>query len=162
MRPTASLALLLALLAAGCSAPSLPSGGGGGAQPDRIRRVVDGDTVHLERLGRSRLIGVDTPEVHGGTECFGRVASAFAKRLLPRGTPVTWRADAERRDRYGRALVYLYRRDGLEVNAELVRRGYASTLTIPPNVRHAARFRRLAREARRHGRGLWRACPGRP
>jgi micrococcal nuclease len=67
--------------------------------------------------------------------------------------------DVEPRDRYGRLLAYVHRRDdGLFVNAELVRRGYATTLTIPPNVRHAERFRTLAREARKAGRGLWSAC----
>ena len=67
--------------------------------------------------------------------------------------------DAERRDRYGRLLAYVYREpDGLFVNAELVRRGYAQPLTIAPNVAHAAEFRRLARTARRGGRGLWAAC----
>ena len=42
------------------------------------------------------------------------------------GERVRLRFDAERRDRYGRLLAYVYReRDGLFVNAELVRRGYA-------------------------------------
>jgi micrococcal nuclease len=44
------------------------------------------------------------------------------------------------------------------VNETLVRLGYARPLTIPPDVRHAERFRRLADDARRAGRGLWRAC----
>jgi micrococcal nuclease len=41
------------------------------------------------------------------------------------------------------------------VNAELVRLGYAQVLTVPPNVRHAALFRKLAADAREHHRGLW-------
>ena len=53
------------------------------------------------------------------------------------------RTDAEPRDRYGRLLAYVYRRpDGLFVNAALVRDGYATILTIPPNVRHAGRLLR--------------------
>jgi micrococcal nuclease len=67
--------------------------------------------------------------------------------------------DAEAHDRYGRLLAYVYRaRDELFVNAALVRGGYAQPLTIPPNVAHAAEFRRLAAAARRAGRGLWSAC----
>ena len=57
--------------------------------------------------------------------------------------------DAERRDVYGRLLAYVYVGDEF-VNAELVRRGYARTLTIPPNDRYAALFDRLA--ARGSGR----------
>jgi len=67
--------------------------------------------------------------------------------------------DAEARDRYGRTLAYVYRRtDGLFVNAELVRRGYAKPMTIPPNVAHARELRGLAASARRDGRGLWSRC----
>jgi micrococcal nuclease len=108
-----------------------------------------------------RYIGVDTPEsVKPGTpvECFAKRASAFNARLVG-GERVRLLLDAEHRDRYGRLLAYVYRaRDGLFVNAALVRRGYAQPLTIPPNVAHAGEFRRLAAAARRAGRGLWSAC----
>jgi micrococcal nuclease len=65
--------------------------------------------------------------------------------------------DADERDRHGRLLAYVYAGD-LFVNEALVRGGYAQPLTVPPNVRHAERFRRLAEEARRAGSGLWTAC----
>jgi micrococcal nuclease len=45
--------------------------------------------------------------------------------------------------------------DDLMVNAELVRRGYAQVMTVPPNVRYQALFLRLQRDAREAGRGLW-------
>jgi micrococcal nuclease len=126
-----------------------------------VQRVVDGDTVVLTGGERVRYIGVDTPEsVKPGTpvQCFAEAASRANERLVD-GERVRLRFDAERRDRYGRLLAYVYRvRDGLFVNAELVRRGYATTLTIAPNVAHAAEFRRLARNARRQGRGLWSSC----
>jgi micrococcal nuclease len=47
------------------------------------------------------------------------------------------------------------------VNAELVRRGYAQVMTVPPNVRHQERFVKLQREAREQKRGLW-AAPSEP
>jgi micrococcal nuclease len=121
---------------------------------DRILRVTDGDTVVLVGLGRTRMIGIDTPEVLGIQECFGRQASNFTKRLLRPGTRVRYRSDVERRDRYGRVLVYLWKGSTFAA-AELVRRGYAVTLTIAPSVRYAARFRALAARARRADRGLW-------
>jgi micrococcal nuclease len=129
-----------------------------------VTRVVDGDTIEVRLDGREekvRLIGVDTPEsVKPGTpvECFAKAAAAETRRLVD-GRSVTLRYDAERRDRYGRLLAYVYR-DGLFVNAALVERGYARTLTIPPNVAHADEFVRLARRAREAGRGLWGACGG--
>ena len=97
----------------------------------RVVRVVDGDTVRLAGLGPVRLIGIDTPEVFGGRECFGRQASAFAKRSLAPGAPVRYRVGAERRDRYGRLLAYVYLPDGRLFNELLAERGYATPLTIP-------------------------------
>jgi micrococcal nuclease len=130
----------------------------------RVTKIVDGDTIHVQVGGRRekvRYIGVDTPETHKpGTpvQCYGRSASAFNARLVAERR-VELRTDAETRDRYGRLLAYVYRRpDGLFVNAELVRRGFATILTIPPNVAHAAEFLRLQRAARAAGRGLWGAC----
>jgi micrococcal nuclease len=130
----------------------------------RVVRVVDGDTVVVRTGGRDervRYIGVDTPEsVKPGTpvQCFAKAASAANKRLVE-GQEVRLVGDAEARDRYGRTLAYVYRSsDGLFVNAELVRRGYAKPLTIPPNVAHAVELRRLAATARRQGRGLWSRC----
>ncbi len=120
--------------------------------------MVDGDTLALgdERV---RLIGIDTPEsVKPGTpvECFAREASAEMKRLVL-GRRVRLVRDVEERDRYGRLLAYVYVGRTF-VNAEMVRRGFASVATFPPNVRHVDTFVRLQREARAAGRGLWSAC----
>jgi micrococcal nuclease len=129
-----------------------------------VTRVVDGDTVHVRLGGRDetvRYIGMDTPETvkpHTPVQCFGEAASAANRRLVA-GARVDLRLDAEARDRYGRVLAYVYRhRDGLFVNAALVRGGFATILTIPPNVSHAADLRGLQRDARARRRGLWGAC----
>jgi micrococcal nuclease len=128
-----------------------------------VVRVVDGDTIKVSLAGgrteRVRYIGVDTPEsVKPGTpvQCFAKRASHFNASLVD-GRAVTLRMDAEERDRYGRLLAYVYAGDRF-VNRELVAKGYARTMTIPPNVAHADEFARLAQRAREAGRGLWRAC----
>ena len=122
--------------------------------------VADGDTIELSGVGETRLIGVDTPEVYGGAECYGRAASKFTKSVLRPGRPVRYRLGTEPRDRYGRALAYVWLPGGALFNALLVQRGYASPLTVPPNDDYARRFVAAARRARRAGRGLWssRAC----
>lgn len=51
---------------------------------------------------------------------------------------------------------------GVFLNAELVRRGFAQPLTIPPNIAHADEFANLAMEARQADRGLWSACSASP
>ena len=161
--------LLLVLLAAGYGYSR--SGGGGdatgraaAASAGQVIKVVDGDTIRVRTATgteRVRLIGIDTPETvkpNTPVQCFGRAASAEAHRLLD-GRRVRLVPDVEARDRYGRLLAYVYRTpDGLFVNAELARRGFARQMTIPPNVRFADRFGRLVAQARDAGRGLWGAC----
>jgi micrococcal nuclease len=132
--------------------------GSGDDSSARVTRVVDGDTIRLDGLGPVRLIGIDTPEVFGGRECFGRKASAFAKRSLAPGAVVHYRLGVEQRDRYGRALAYVYLPDGRLFNELLAERGYATPLTIPPNDELAGRFVAAARRARERRLGLWAAC----
>lgn len=156
LRRAAALLLAAALALGGCDSSSP-----GDASSAQVRRVVDGDTILLTSGERVRLIGVDTPEsVKPGTpvQCFARRASAFTHALLD-DARVRLVYGAERRDRYGRTLAYVYRaRDGLNVGAELLRRGYARTLEIAPNTEHAAEYARLASDAKRAGKGLWSAC----
>jgi len=159
--------VVVALVGAGVLKPTSGNGGGSGGRPageGAVTRVVDGDTIHVRVDGEDetvRYIGVDTPETvkpNTPVECFGKKASAYNHRLLD-GQRVRLRFDAERRDRYGRLLAYVYRRrDDLFVNDALVRNGYATTLTIPPNVAHEADLRVSQRRAREAQKGLWSEC----
>src|SRR4029453_13861872 len=130
----------------------------------RVVRTVDGDTIHVQigsGIEKVRYIGIDTPEVHHptrGEEPGGRAATEMNRRLVG-NQAVRLEPDVQMRDRYGRLLAYVWGTgpDGFEimVNAEMVRLGYAAVLTVPPNVRHAELFRKLAAEAREQHRGLW-------
>ena len=150
-RPLAPLLVVLAL-----ALPALAQS----ALEGTVVRVVDGDTIHVrlgERLEKVRYIGVNTPEVHHptrGEEPGGRTAAAVNGQLVS-GRRVRLELDAQSRDRFGRLLAYVWV-DATMVNAELVRRGVAQVMTVPPNVRYQALFVRLQREAREAGRGLWR------
>jgi endonuclease YncB( thermonuclease family) len=99
-------------------------------------------------------------------QCYGPQASAENHRLVE-GRFVRLVFDRERRDAYGRLLAYVYARaqgDAARsrkyrfVNAVLVRDGYARTLEIAPNTRHASQLERLQARAGRAGRGLWGEC----
>lgn len=148
--PTALLALLVAVSVAT-------------ATPHRfdgvVVRVVDGDTIHVrvaDGVEKVRYIGVNTPEIHHprkGEEPGGRAALAVNRALLAGGR-VRLELDVRLRDRYGRLLAYVWVGDTM-INAELVRRGYAQVMTVPPNVRYQELFVKLQRQARESGRGLW-------
>jgi micrococcal nuclease len=130
----------------------------------RVVWVVDGDTIHVRvgpRLEKVRYIGVNAPEIpHPAARGWregGAQAHAVNLRLVARRS-VRLELDVVRRDRHGRLLAYAsVQRSGtwVMVNGEMCRLGFAQTMTIPPNVRYQALFRRLQREAREAGRGLW-------
>jgi micrococcal nuclease len=142
------------LVGSGCGGSGPPRG----TVSARVTHVTDGDTVWLSGIGKVRLIGIDTPEVYGSVECYGRAASVFADRVLRPGTRVRYRLGVEQHDRYGRALAYVWLADGRMFNALLAEDGYARPLTIPPNDQYAGRFVAAARRARAARRGLWSAC----
>lgn len=174
-RPTASGragravvgAALTVASAAGCATTT---GGPPATRPSvraeaTVAHVVDGDTVDLDFGGRAervRLLGIDTPETvkpNTPVQCFGPEASARTKALLPVGTGVRVERDAEARDRYGRLLLYLYRRtDRLFVNRSLLADGYARVLSISPNTTHAPDLAAASASAERANRGLWARC----
>lgn len=138
-----------------------------GSREATVTHVTDGDTAYLKPLrygkraaswaGRSaRFIGVDTPEIYSGPDCYGRRAAAFTTRKLD-GARVRVTYGRDPVDPYDRALIYVWR-DGKLFNATLIRRGFARTSFYPPNYRYQNWFERLERRARSEGRGLWGAC----
>jgi micrococcal nuclease len=124
-----------------------------------VQAVMDGDTIEVLLDGRTervRYIGIDTPEtVHPSkpVQCFGTEASAKNKSLVL-GKEVTLVPDMTNRDKYDRLLRYVYL-DGVLVNEQLVREGYAYAYTYPPDTYFDTLFKAAEREAREAERGLW-------
>ncbi len=168
MRRVACVVLLLVAIA-GCGAPRAtvvqrPTALAANAT---VVALTDGDTITVKVGGRRekvRFIGIDTPETKKPdtpVKCYGPQASARTAALLPVGTAVHLERDAEARDTYGRLLAYVYRAgDGLFVNLDLARQGFARQLTIAPNTAHEADFTAAVRAAQRERLGLWGACSG--
>jgi micrococcal nuclease len=171
------LVAVAGLTLAGCrgdgddTADAAPPANGAVIANATVARVVDGDTLDVSIDGREervRMIGIDTPEVaHDGSperpgnpaECFGPEATAFTAGLVAPGTAVRLERDVVGRDDYGRVLAYVYRAsDGIFVNYELVRQGYAQPLTIRPNVSYSDHFVDAARRAEADDAGLWSSC----
>ena len=128
-----------------------------------VKKVVDGDTFWIDDGSvkgiKVRLIGIDAPESHktGNKDVapFGREASDYLTGVIG-GRRVRLEYDVGHYDRYGRTLAYVYLEDGTFVNALLVMEGYASVMTVPPNVKYADTFLKLERRARNQNRGMWR------
>lgn len=146
-----------------------PSSLRAGASPCRapvlvnVDYVNDGDTMEVSGAleGLVRFIGVDTPEVgRDGTpsQCFAEEARAFSQQL--RGHLVWLTFDAECNDRFGRHLAYVHvgGRSPDLFQRQLLRRGFARSLTVSPNDTHSELFRHDEGLASSAGIGLWAAC----
>jgi|SRR5690349_15096528 micrococcal nuclease len=161
-----AIAIATALLAPAPAAVARPVTG-------HVVYVVDGDTIHVQlgsRLEKVRYIGVNAAEIphrshpaKAGAPYFPHTPAAgeAAKRInidLVGGKSVRLEFDRRRRDDYHRLLAYVYVGE-LMVNAEMVRRGYAEVMSVPPDFRHRALFVKLQEDARAAGRGLWQSSP---
>ncbi len=137
-------------------------------------RVVDGDTLKIRQgryEDRVRLIGIDSPEKAPNEKAFrdvqrthqdmktitslGKRAQEHMEEILKPGQKIELEFDVEQRDRHGRLLAYIYSESGDFINLRMVRDGYASLMTIPPNVRYSKILLAAFEEARSNRRGIW-------
>lgn len=126
----------------------------------KVIRVIDGDTIEIERGERVRYIGIDTPEnvdPRKSIQCFGVEASNKNKELVE-GKMVRLTKDIADRDKYNRLLRYVWVGDTF-VNLELVNQGFAYSYSYPPDIKYQEQFVRAQEEAREAKRGLWNSCP---
>ena len=87
----------------------------------KIKRVVDGDTVHVfyqDEVYKIRLTEIDAPE---RDQPFGKASTEHLKSLLKEGRVDV---DISGTDKYGRKLGRLYWQ-GKDINREMVSAGYA-------------------------------------
>jgi endonuclease YncB( thermonuclease family) len=122
--------------------------------------VMDGDSFRLQgdRVD-VRLIGLRAPEIAKGRRNFtdqpmGEEAHRALQALL-RGHAISLRVTAHDHDRNGRILAHAIRDDGLWLEPEILREGWARVYTFPDNPEFAADLYKAEREARAAKRGIW-------
>lgn len=161
-----------------------------GAMEFIVWDVVDGDTIRVIAPDQKddpdpywepvRMIGIDTPEKAGpytDEECYGQQASAFTKKLLPRGTVVYLQVDNDPKipddrelgddgmelDDNGRWLVHVYLKaensdDYYLVSEILTLGGYAEVPGYKGNTYFVQELADAEDLARAEHRGMWGAC----
>ncbi|MFH1772373.1 MAG: thermonuclease family protein [Candidatus Omnitrophota bacterium] len=146
--------LLISFFAASCQ-----------AAPDYSRiqvvEVIDGDTIKLSNGEIVRYIGIDTPETYiksakkfaYNPQPFSLEAKEFNRNLVM-GRFIRVEFDVERYDKYKRLLGYCFIEDTF-INAEILRQGYASLYTRPPNVKYSENLLSAYRYAKEMKNGLW-------
>lgn len=127
-------------------------------------RAKDGDTYVVTYNGEDitvRLIGVDTPESVAPSTYSkenteeGKEVSDIVKDTILKGDKLYLEFDVSSTDKYGRTLAYVYFEDGTMVQDWLLSKGYARTMTIPPNVKYADHFTEVQSIAAENKVGLW-------
>ena len=128
-------------------------------EEELVTKVIDGDTIELEGGKRVRYIGINTPELHHpkkGVECYSKEAYK-ANRALVEGKRVILKKDISGKDRYGRLLRYVFV-DNIFVNEQLVKEGYAMSVSYPPDIAVQTVFIQAEKVAQEQKKGLWGEC----
>jgi endonuclease YncB( thermonuclease family) len=145
-------------------APVIAAGAGETCATDRIdargevRSVADGDTLVLADGRRIRLVGLNAPELGRDdrpAEPFATAARRALEDLAGPGRRIGLRFDAEREDPHGRTLAHVFLDDGTNVQRELLSRGLAASIVVPPNAWNWECYREAERGVRAAGRGIW-------
>jgi micrococcal nuclease len=127
-----------------------------------VKRVVDGDTIHVLLDNNDvtiRMIGIDTPETvdpRKPVQCFGKEASNHARQLL-NGATVYLEIDNSQGDydKYNRLLSYIWMSDGRMFNQVMIAEGYAFEYTYNRPYKYQAQFKDAQRNAQTQQLGLW-------
>ncbi len=155
MRVFAVLALLIAMPVWAAAPDALPEGGRG-----KVAVVIDGDTVRLEGLKADvRLVGIQAPKLPLGRKGFKTWPLADAAKAaladIVNGHTLTLRLGTQPQDRNGRILAHIVRDDGVWVQEEMLRRGFARVYTFPDNRQLAVELFAAERTARTERSGIW-------
>lgn len=137
-----------------------PSRVTGSFEKVKVKWVYDGDTVLLTDKRKIRIIGIDTPEVkhhRQSGQAFGAKAREALRELLKKHKyRVLLKFGSEKKDRYQRLLAHVYLPDKTNISTWLLEKGFAKTLSIPPNIKLADCYKQAERVAQRQSLKIWR------
>ncbi len=92
-------------------------------------KVVDGDTIYVEGVGKVRFVGVNTPEK--GADGY-KVSKNFVSKLCNGKEVGLDIDDSKTHDKYNRTLAVVIV-DGKNLNEILLQEGLAEIMYIPPS-----------------------------
>lgn len=127
-----------------------------------LEYIYDGDTLRLKDGRKIRLLGVNTPELGRKTKAGKTSAQALsldAKRAVESFFKDSKRLrlvyGSQRYDRYKRTLAHVFNARGQSLEADLLARGLAFHIVIPPNLNMLECFSAAQAMARAERRGVW-------
>ena len=127
-----------------------------------LQEVIDGDTIRIQYNGKSekvRFLLVDTPETNHetlGEQPYGPEAKEFVKQLLAGQDSVYLEFDVSYRDKYKRLLAYVYTKEGISIQEQLLKNGLARVAYIyEPNTKYVDWFNSIQKTAQHAAIGIW-------
>ena len=122
----------------------------------KVAKVIDGDTIELSDKRKVRYIGINSFEMNDKrpeTICLAQKASEANKNLVE-NKEVEMEKDVSETDKYGRLLRYVWI-DGVMVNKELIKNGWAEVSTFPPDIKYLEEFQSEQIKAKLNNLGIW-------
>ncbi len=131
----------------------------GRLKQDKVKWVVDGDTIHTIGGKKLRLLHINSPELNPTSEkpaeYFATQSRQALLKLTPKGSTIFWVNDHESHDKYGRELALILDTRNRLVNLEMVKQGAASVLVVPPNQKLWRCFKAAQIGAEKRKLGIW-------
>ncbi len=130
------------------------------AKAERVnyKTIYDGDTILLIDGRKIRFIGINTPEIGRRgkpSQPYAKKAKEKLKSLLSSSRSILLLYDKDRKDHYKRTLAYVYLNDGIDVQAEILRAGLATSIVVQPNDKNLNCYRKIEKQARNQHLGIW-------
>lgn len=124
-----------------------------------VTRVLRADTIEVAGVGPVRMLGIETPDGKSPREIYAvhgeRAVSYVEKALLGQAVRLEYdTTSANAKDESGQTLAYVYTRDGVLINGEMVRLGLAF-VRGGDQFRMVNDFRGFERDAMQAMRGVW-------
>jgi len=119
---------------------------------EKVKRVIDGDTIELANGQIVRFVGVNAPD---SGQPYEEDATAANIKLV-QGKTVTFEYDAYTSDRFGRVLAYVIV-DGKNVSIELARQGLAKVTIYEDRrkLKYQDELLKAQEEAKQKKVGVW-------
>jgi endonuclease YncB( thermonuclease family) len=119
---------------------------------EKVKRVIDGDTIELQNGQIVRFVGVNAPN---NGESFEEEATETNQKLL-QGKTITLEYDAYTSDRFGRVLAYPFV-DGKNVVVELARMGMVKVTIYEDRrkLKYQDELLKVQEEAKTKEIGVW-------
>lgn len=124
-----------------------------------VIKIYDGDTFKTSNGKKIRLIGINAPETgkkgKPAQPMANEAKQALIKLLATSKNKVGLRFDKDKHDHYKRQLAHAYLPNGTNIQQQLLQKGLAAHIVVPPNLDKLDCYQQAETSARQLQKGMW-------